>query len=70
MYLSNKAKKVLYADETWHLRAEYKKLTGKSFPLFNYDYWRSIDEWLAELKRGIEDANNKQTPQRSDKKEA
>ena len=58
MYLSEKASKILRADETWELRARYEKLTGKSFPLFNYDEWNSIDEWLGTLHEGIEKAKN------------
>ena len=58
--LERKAKDLLniLMSDPFQSPPPYEKLIGKSFPLFNYDEWNSIDEWLGTLHEGVEKAKN------------
>lgn len=60
MYLSKKAEKIIYSDETRSMMREYNKLSGgRHFPPFNYDEWPSVDSWFSALRAAVEEL---QTP--------
>lgn len=54
VYLTEKARTILYDTNTRALVMEYKALAGRSFPLFNYDSWYSIDDWYSKLTSELE----------------
>lgn len=54
IFISEKVRRIVRDPETRRMTLEYYELSGKHFPLFNYDNWYTIDDWYKALTEALE----------------